>query len=190
MKLACRDTAARWSAMRPLGLAMALAGCVASSQELRRPVDALVTQRLAAPLPGTAGGAADAAAAGATTEALLARPLDTAAAIRIAFASNPRLRVAFDQLDIAAADVAAALGVGPVTVDARLRYANGRREYELDAVQSVLGLISAPGRHAAASAELAAARASAASAALRLAARVEIAFDDLLAAQADVALRQ
>jgi len=167
--------------MRLALLTIALASCVASSQELRRPVDAMVAERLALATPGV-----DAAA----LDALLATPIDTAAAIRIALATNPRLRVAFDQLDIAGADVAAALGIGPVTVDAQLRFAGDHREYGVDAIQNLLGLISAPARHAAATAELAAARANATAAALRLAARVEIAFDDLLAAQQDVALRQ
>jgi outer membrane protein TolC len=170
--------------MRLALLTIALTSCVASSQELRRPVDKLVTERLALATPGSPTGLD-----GAALDALLAKPLDTATAIRIALVTNPRLRVAFDQLDLAAADVAAALSFGPVTVDAKLRYGT-HREYEVDAIQNLLGLISAPGRHAAATAELAAARASAAGAALRLAARVEIAFDDLLAAQQDVALRQ
>src|SRR5262245_41992412 len=122
--------------MRLALLTIALASCVASSQELRRPVDRLVGERLALATPGSPrSGAAPGVAAdldGAALDALLAKPIDTATAIRIALATTPRLRMAFDQLDIAAADVAAALGVGPVTVDAQLRFAGDHREYGID----------------------------------------------------------
>src|SRR5262249_32051655 len=60
---------------------------------------------------------------------------------------------------------------------------------EIDAVQSVLGVITAPRRRAAARADLTAARAHTVAVVLRLAARVEIAFNDLLAAQQDLELR-
>jgi outer membrane protein TolC len=162
---------------------LALAACVSPSQEVRAPVDRLVAEKLGAE-------AAPAALPPAQLDALLARPIDAATAVRIALATSPRLRVAFDQLDIAAADVAAALGVGPLTVDAQLRFTGDHNEYEVDVIQGLLGLVTAPARRAAARADLAATRAAAAAAALRLAARVEIAFDDLLAAQQDAALRE
>jgi len=167
--------------MRVLLIPLAIAACVPSSQALRAPVDRLIGERLGAPVdPLTA----------AQIDRLLAQPLDAAAATRIALAGNPRLSAAFDELDIAAGDVAAALGLGPVAIDAKLRLGGPHDEVELDAVQSVLGLVLAPGRRAAARAELAAARATAAATALRLAAQVEIAFTDLLAAQHDVKLRR
>jgi outer membrane protein TolC len=164
-------------------LACALAACVPPSQEVRAPVDRLVAERL---------GREDAPAvlSPAQLDALLAKPVDAATAVRIALAISPRLRVAFDQLDIAAADVAAALGVGPLTVEAQLRFTGDHDEYEVDVIQGLLGLVTAPARRAAARADLAATRAAAAAAALRLAARVEIAFDDLLAAQQAAALRE
>ena len=164
------------------------ANCVPSSQELRAPVDQLVAQRLGA--SARVGGGAGDALGEAALHALLGEPVDLAAATRIALARNPQLRVAFDQLDLAGAEVAVALGLGPVEVGAQLRFAGDHREYEVDAVQGLIGLLTAPGRRAAAHAEVSAARAGAAAAALRLAARVEIAFDDLLAAQQDAALRR
>ena len=167
--------------MRVLLIPLALAACVPSSQALRVPVDRLVGERLRAPVdPLTA----------AQIDRLLAQPLDAAAATRIALAGNPRLHAAFDELDIAAGDVAAALGLGPVAIDAKLRFGSPQDELEIDAIQSVLGLVLAPGRRAAAHAELAAARATAAATALRLVAHVEIAFTDLVAAQHDVKLRR
>jgi len=160
---------------------LVLAGCVASSREVRAPVDQLVNERL-----GDARGPLTAS----QIDALLAQPLDTGAAIRIALANSARLRAAYDELDLAAGDVAAALGLGPLEIDAQLRFGTGGHELEVDAIQGLLGLLTAPGRRAAANAEFTAVRASAAAAALRLAARVEIAIDDLRAAQQDVELRQ
>jgi outer membrane protein TolC len=162
-------------------LAVALVGCAASPREVRAPVDRLVAERMAAPV---------AALDDAQLDALLARPVDQAAAVRIALARSARLRAAYDELDVAAGDVAAALGLGPLAIDAQLRFASGHDELELDAVQSLIGLLEAPSRRAGANAELTAARAAAAAAALRLAARVEVAFHDLLAAQQDLALRR
>jgi outer membrane protein TolC len=182
-------------ATAPIAAVVAIAGCVSSSQELRAPVDRLVAERMAGG-PGGASGAKPDRTAELTTDAtdaqidaLLAAPLDTATAIRIALVRNPGLRVAFDALDVAAADVAGALGFGPVEVDAKLKYGSAHNEVEVDAIQGLLGVITAPGRRAAASAELSAARATAAAGALRLAARVEIAIDDVRAAQQEVALR-
>jgi outer membrane protein TolC len=178
-------THAHVSAFRKLAwLALAaLASCVPSSQELRAPVDRLVADRIGAPADGDNLSAAE-------IDRLLTQPLNAAAAVRIALAQNPRLHAAFDALDIAGGDVASALGIGPVSIEAKARFGVSHDEYELDAIQSVLGLLAAPGRRAAAGAELAAARADAAATALRIATRVEIAFDDLLAAQQDIALRQ
>lgn len=160
-------------------LGLAAMGCVASTQEVRAPVDQVVRARLGGP-------AIDAAA----VDGLLAKPLDAGAAVRIALANSPRLRVAYDELDVAAGDLAAALGLGPVSIDAQLRFGDQHDEVEIDAVQSLIGLFEMPGRRGAAHAEMAAARAGAAAAALRLAARVEIAFHDVLAAQQDVELRK
>lgn len=163
--------------------ATGLASCVASPRELRAPVDRLVSERL--------GVLAKEIATEIATEidALLAQPLDASAAIRIALVNSPRMQTAYDDLDIAAGDVAAALGLGPLAIDAKVRFGD-TTEVELDAIQDLLGLVFAPRRRAAAQAELAAASATAAATALRLAAHVEIAFTDLLAAQQEVELRQ
>ena len=162
--------------------ALSLAGCVPSSRELHAPVQRTIDERLGAP-------AASRAAPAASIDALLAQPLDATAAVRIALARNPRVLAAFDELDIAAGDVAAALGLGPLTIDAQLRFGS-HNDIEIDAIQNLLGLVLAPDRRAAARAELAAVRATAAATSLRLAARVEIAFTDLVAAQQDLELRR
>jgi outer membrane protein, heavy metal efflux system len=148
-----------------------LASCVPSQQELRAPV----IERIHAP-------AVDVSAA-------LKKPIDSDAAVAIALANSPRLAAAMDALGIAGGDLASALGLGPLDVTGALRFGNGH-EYEVDAVQNVLGLVAMPRRRAAARADLAATQADAAATALRLAARVKIAFADLLAAQQEVELRQ
>ena len=157
-------------------------GCAPSAAELRDPVDADIARRL--------GGDPHAGAASqAAIDQLLARPLDADAATRIALANSARLAAAFDELGIAGGELAAAAGLGPLELDVKLRFGGGG-EHELEAIQPVLGLVEMPRRRAAAHADLAAARATAAAAAIRLAARVDVAFRDLLAAQQEVELRE
>lgn len=165
--------------MRRLAPLVALVACAPSAAELRDPVDAEVAHRL--------GGAM--AADPAAIAHLLARPLDANAATRIALANSARLAAAFDELGIAGGELAAATALGPLEIDVQLRWGGGGHEHEVDAIQPVLGLIEAPRRRAAAHADLAAARATAAAAAIRLAARVDVAFRDLLAAQQELELR-
>ncbi|MGE5181000.1 MAG: TolC family protein [Acidobacteriota bacterium] len=153
-----------------------LASCVPSTSELRAPVDHDLVARLgAAPAPDV--------------DALLAHPLDAEAAIRIALAQSPRLAAQLDALGIAGSELATALAPGAMHVDLQLRFAGSSHEYEVDAIQPVLNLITGARRRAAARADLAAARARATATALRLAARVEIAFHDLVAAQQELELR-
>ncbi|MEO8846646.1 MAG: TolC family protein [Kofleriaceae bacterium] len=158
--------------------ALALAACVPSQHELADPVDALIHAR-----SGVERDKVD-------LDALLAKPLDADAAVKIALANNARLAAALDDLGIAGGELAQALGLGPLAIDGKLRFGSHGHEYEVDAVQNVLTLVTAPRRRAAAHADLAAARATAAATALQLAARVEIAFHDYIAAQQSVELRR
>jgi cobalt-zinc-cadmium efflux system outer membrane protein len=157
-------------------LALVLAGCAPSASELRSPVDALVEQRLGD-------------RARVNTRELLAKPLDRTAAIKIAIANNARLAAAFDELGIAGGELGSALGLGPLELHGSWHFGN-EGAFELDIIQNVIGLVTAPRRRAAAKADIEAARANAAATTLRLAARVDIAFSDLLAAQADLANRR
>jgi len=153
------------------------AACVPSTSELRAPVDREIAHRLGGELTGT-------------VDDLLAKPLDASAAIRVAIANSPRLRAAFDELGIAGGEVASALELGPLDIEAMYRRGDGGSELEIDAIQNVLGLVTAPRRRAAAHAAVAATRAHATATAVRLAANVQIAFDDLIAALQDVELRR
>jgi cobalt-zinc-cadmium efflux system outer membrane protein len=150
---------------------------VPSQSELRAPVDRELAQRL---------GTAPTAAVG----DLLGKPLDGDTAVKIALAQSPRLAAALDELGIAGSELATALAPGPIEVELLTRFGSGAREYELNAIQPVLNLIAGGRRRAAAHADLAAARAEATATALRLAARVELAFHDLIAAQQEVELRR
>src|SRR5262245_61760979 len=133
----------------------ALVACVPSQHELRAPVELELHRRLPAEL-----------AAPANVDQLLAQPLDANAAVRIALANSPRIAAAFDVLEIAGGDLAAALGLGPVEIDGKLRFGSPG-EFEVDAIQNVLGLVAAPSRRAAAQGNLAAARAEAAAEVIR-----------------------
>ena len=158
-------------------IVIVFAACVPSTSELRAPVDREIAHRLGGELGGT-------------VDDLLAKPLDASSAIRIAIANSPRLRAAFDELGIAGGELASALELAPLDVEAMYRRGDGGSELEIDAIQNVLGLVTAPRRRAAAHADLAATRAHATATALRLAANVQIAFDDLIAASQDVELRR
>lgn len=150
-------------------------------RELREPVDADLARRLGPELdPRTPLRIDD----------VLARPLDRQAAIKIAIANNPRLAAAYDDLGIAGGGLATALALGPLDVDASVRFGDDHVESEIDVVQNILGLVTSSRRRAAARGDVTAAKANAAAATLRLAGRVEVAFNDLLAAQQELELRR
>jgi len=175
--------------MRPLLALIALAGCAPSRSAVFGPVDREIERRVGV------GAAwhdhADPRVPAAIAE-LLARPLDRDAAVRIALAMNRRLQAQYDQLGIAASQIAAATVLPPLEVDLEAKLARGdaRTEVELDVVQDVMELIQLPQRRAAARAELGAARARAVAATVELVARVELAYLDAVAAQQELELDQ
>ncbi|MFT3696104.1 MAG: TolC family protein [Kofleriaceae bacterium] len=161
--------------MRAL-LALLLASCVPSQHELRAPVDHSLAD--------------DKLDRNANVDALLAKPLDADAAVKIALANNAHLAAVLDELGIAGGELARALGLGPLEIDVQLRFGDHGHEYEFDAIQNVLSLVTAPKLRAAAHADIAAAQARATATALALAARTEIAFHRVLAAQQLIELRR
>jgi len=169
--------------MKACALLLAIVtACAPTQAELRRPVDREIAARLGAPVD---------VATQESVAALLDGPLDRDRAVRIALANNARLRATLAGLGIAGGELASALALGPLDVDVATRFGSGGAyEVEIEAIQSVIGLITAPRRRAAARANIAAARALATATALRLAARVDIAFSDLLAAQQELELRR
>ena len=150
-------------------------GCVPSGGDLRSPVDADLARRLRS--DARIGVDDDAAVARAVADRL-AKPLDKDAAVRIALANSARLRASLAGLGVAGA--ALALGLGPTEIEATAKFGGGGHEVEVDVTQDLLALISAPLRRSAGRHELAAATATATATALRLVARVERAFHDLL----------
>jgi len=172
---------------RRLAVLLALAACAPSATALRRPIDGDLARRLGDPELRIGDDGDDPRAAAAIADRL-ARPLDRAAAVRIALANNARLRAALAEVGVAGAGLA--LGLGPAEVHVEARFGGDSTDLELAMLQDLRGLIAAAPRRAAARFDVAAAQAAATAAALRLVARVEIAFHDLIAAQQELELRQ
>ncbi len=166
-----------------------MSACVPSRTAVFGPVDREIERRLG--LKAAWHDRGDARVPAAVAE-LLARPLDRDAAVRIAIATNKRLQAKYDQLGIAASEVAAATVLAPLRVDLEYKLASGSSasETELDVTQDVLGLIQLPQRRGIAGADLAAARARAVAATIELVAHVEGAYVDVVAAQQELELHQ
>lgn len=162
---------------------LVLGACVPSRTAVFGPVDKAVERRVGLHV----GWSSDDRVPAAVNE-LLAKPLDRDAAVRIALAMNRRIQAQYDELGIAAADVATATVLSPLRVDYKLRGAVG--ETEIDVLQDVLDLVQLAQRRGIAQAELAAARARAVSATVDLVAHVEMAHVDVVAAVQEVELRQ
>lgn len=162
-------------------------GCVPSRTSVFGPVDREVEARIGV---GTAWYESSDPRVPAAVRALLAKPLDREAVIRIAVATNRRLQARYDELGIAASDIAAATVLAPLEVDVELKLAGGLEELEIDVTQDILDLIQIPQRRAVARAGLDAARARAVAATVELVATVERAYVDVLAAQQELELRE
>jgi cobalt-zinc-cadmium efflux system outer membrane protein len=127
----------------------------------------------------------------AAVASLLQKPLDRDSVVRIALATNRRLQAQYDQLGIAASDVAAATVLAPLEVDIETKVSTSGdfHEIELDVTQDILDLIQLPQRRGVARADLEAARARAIAATVHHVARVEVAYLDIVAAQQELELR-
>lgn len=128
----------------------------------------------------------------AAIDALLTKPLDLDAAVRIALVRNHRLQARFDELGIAASQVDDATVLPPLTADANYKRAvsGSGSEIEVTVVQDVLDLLQIGQRRGVANAELRGAQIRAIAATVALAADVEMAFYDLIAAQQERELVQ
>jgi cobalt-zinc-cadmium efflux system outer membrane protein len=174
--------------MRRALLAAALLGsCVPSHSAVFGPVDRDVEKRLGV---GVSWG--EDANATAAIDALLAKPIDVDAAVRIALARNRHLQAQYDELGIAASAVAEATVLPPLAIDADYKWALSRdgNEIELSAVQDVLDLLQLGQRRGIANAELRSARARAVAATVALAARVEMTYVELVGAMQERELVQ
>ena len=167
-------------AMRRLWIAAALlSGCVPSQSAVFGPVDRDVEKRLGVGVSWTEDGKTTNA-----IDSLLAKPLELDGAIRIALARNRHLQARFDELGIAASQIAEATVLPPLEIDANYKWAigGGSGEVEFTAVQDVLDVIQLGQRRGIANAELRGARARAVAATVQLAAEIEMAFYDVVAA--------
>jgi outer membrane protein, heavy metal efflux system len=165
----------------------AMTSCVPARSAVFGPVDREVKSRVG--LEVAWGGDPRTEPAIAT---LLGQPIDLDSAVRIALARNQRLQADYEELGVAASQIADATVLPPLDVD--LNYKRGLEgsgsETEVTVVQDVLPLLQLGQRRSAAHADLEAARARAIAATVDLAARVEVAFYDHLAAQQDRELVQ
>jgi cobalt-zinc-cadmium efflux system outer membrane protein len=173
----------------PLLAWIAVAGCVPSRGAVFGPVDREIERRIGA--RATWHEHVDPRVPAAVAS-LLEQPLDRDAAVRIALVTNRRLQAQYDQLGIAASEIASATVLPPLEVDLEAKPVLGGPgdEIELDVIQDVLELIQLPQRRAVARADLAAARARAVAATVELVARVELSYLDVVAAQQELELRQ
>lgn len=164
-----------------------LGGCVPSHTAVFGPVDRDVEKRLGVGVSWGEDGKTTAA-----IDSLLAKPIDLDAAVRIALARNRHLQAQFDELGIAASAVAEATVLPPLAIDADYKWAlkGDGNEIELTAVQDVLDLLQLGQRRGIADAELRGARARAVAATVALAAQVEMAYLDLVAAMQERELVQ
>lgn len=178
----------RRDVMRLAIAAVLFAACVPSQSAVFDPVQREVQRRTGAQVVWKER---DSRTSGAV-DALLAQPLDRAGVVRIAIAQNRRLQAQYDELGIAASQIADATVLPPAEVDIDHKFATkgDGSETEVEVVQDVLDLLQIGQRRAAATAELDAARARAVGATVALVAQVEQAFDDVVAAQQDRQLVQ
>lgn len=168
---------------------LALGACVPTRAATFGPVDREVERRLG--VGATWHSTTDARVPDAVAE-LLRKPLDRDAAVRIAIATNRRLQAQYDELGIAASEIAAATVLAPTEVDLSHTWTigGGHGETEIEVTQDVLDLILMPKRRGVAHAAIAASRARAVAATVELATRVEAAWVDVVAAQQELELRQ
>lgn len=169
-----------------LPVLLVFGACVPSRTAVFHPVDREIERRIGI---GATWGDDRVPAA---VDQLLQAPLDRDAAIRIALAKNRRLQAQYDQLGIAASDVAAATVLAPLEVELQYKVAldGDGSELEVEAVQDILDLLQLPQRRGAARADLEAARSRAVGATIDLVAIVERAYVDMVAAQQQLELRQ
>ncbi len=167
-----------------------LAACLPTRSAVFGPVDQEVDRRLGLSVEWR-DSSSDARVPAAVVS-LLGSPLTLDAVLRIAVANNRHLQAEYDGLGIAAGEIAEATVLPPTSVDLNHKYAvrGSGSETELDVVQDILDLLQIGQRRGIASAELHGAQARAIAATVDLAADVEVAFYDVVAAQQDLELRQ
>ncbi len=169
-------------------LGLLVAGCVPSRSSTFSPVASDIERRVG--LRPAWQDSADPRVPAAVRE-LLSQPLTRDAAVRIALAGNRSLQARYDELGIAAAAIATATVLAPTEVDLELKGVfAGTTETEISATQDVLDLLQVGQRRGIAQADLAAARARAVAATVELVADVEKAFNEIVAAQQQLELRQ
>lgn len=164
---------------------LAVGGCSIPSK--RENVDAtarLMVGQVSAPLVWRLDPKADASARQ-QVEAMLADGLTLDEAIRVAFLASPELQLAFEELELSRAQLVAATSVSNPVLVVGSRQPNGDlaafypdRTISFGVVESLIGLLTLPGRRGVAKRDLERARYQAAESAVRLAEEVAQAWID------------
>ncbi len=163
-------------------------GCLPSASQLRQQSTAQLAKRWDA----TSGDATSANAAQRSTlvTKLLTAPLTQASIVKLALANNPAMLMAFDELDIAAADVGIALAPPAIHLDFSMRFNSSSYEVETEALVDVMALINRALHRKLGAAAAIQAQSLATARALELGSNAELAFLAVVAAQQEAALRQ
>jgi outer membrane protein, heavy metal efflux system len=181
----------RHAPLLPLGLGLlVIGGCSVPSQ--RENIDAtarLVVGRVSAPLLWRLDPKADAAARE-RVETLLADGMSLEEAIEVAFLASPELQLEFEKLEISRSELVAATAISNPVLVGGARQPQGDlaafypdRTISFGVVQSLIGLLTIPGRRGVAKHDLERARYEAARSAVQLAAQVAQAWIDYSAEQ-------
>jgi len=167
--------------------ALALGGCATVAPRASFPqVSSLAAERGVASDVVWRGEPSDDAAADASSDDLLARPLDADAAVQVALLRNPTLQASYEELGLAQADlVQAGLLHNPVLSAAAMPAvgASASPKYEFDLAQNLFDLLLRPARTRIADAQLEEAKLRVAGSVVALAAEVRGAFVTYAAAR-------
>lgn len=169
-------------------LVAATTGCLPSNAQMRNGTAQQLGARWAPAMASAASG--NAAQRASLVAKLLAAPLTQETVAKIALANNPAMLAAFDELDIAAADVGIMLAPPAIHADFSVRWNHHYYEVESALLVDVLGLINRAVHLKLADAAATQAQSRATARALELATNAELAYLRVVAAQQEAALRQ
>ncbi|HPH67659.1 MAG TPA: TolC family protein, partial [Kofleriaceae bacterium] len=169
-------------------LVAATTGCLPSNGQMRNGTAQQLGARWAPAMASAASG--NAAQRASLVAKLLAAPLTQETVAKIALANNPAMLAAFDELDIAAADVGIMLAPPAIHADFSVRWNHHYYEVESALLVDVLGLINRAVHLKLADAAATQAQSRATARALELATNAELAYLRVVAAQQEAALRQ
>ncbi|MBP9085074.1 MAG: TolC family protein, partial [Kofleriaceae bacterium] len=166
---------------------LTVGGCLPSASQLRQQSNQQLAARWTSVGDATSSNAAQRAA---LVAKLLTVPLTQASVVKLALANNPAMLMAFDELDIAAADVGIALAPPAVHLDFSVRFNASSYELESEALIDVMALLNRAVHRKLGAAAAIQAQSMATARAIELGSSAELAYLAMVAAQQEAALRQ